>query len=146
LRVIVDGGCGGHAILLKLLKQDHGLQGFPPADAGWIMEAGLEGSRLKSIALRELAAVETATEPARTLLGTAVAEGFRRDMTACLHLHAVVADGTGGAQCFFDIAAFEDLSCTVGVVRPDAREAVGLQLKAHRQLLVFGFGDTLACG
>src|SRR5690606_22239521 len=33
LGVIADGGCGGHAILLKLLKQDHGLQGFPPADA-----------------------------------------------------------------------------------------------------------------
>ena len=66
------------------------------------------------------------------LAGRAVGPGLGRDAAAGLLLDAVVADRGGGAQGLLDVAFLEQ-PALVGGVRPDTRQAVGLQLEAHRQ-------------
>src|SRR5437016_1688298 len=46
-------------------------------------------------------------------------------------LQAVVTDGGGGVQTFFDVAGLENLASALGVAGPDAGQAVGLELHAH---------------
>jgi len=60
-----------------------------------------------------------------------VSEGVRYDIPLRLFLYPVVADGAGGRQAFLDIALLQDLPRPVGIVRPDAGEAVGLEFHAN---------------
>ena len=43
-----------------------------------------------------------------------------------LLLYAVIADAACGAQCCFDISRFNDISCSVRVIGPNACKAVCL--------------------
>ena len=61
----------------------------------------------------------------------------RVDLAARRLLDAVVADGAGGIEGIRDLGRrerFEELGAR-GMVRPDAREAVGLELRADRGAL-----------
>src|SRR5919106_5597703 len=53
---------------------------------------------------------------------------LRYDMPLRLLLQSVVADGGGGIQRFLHVAGLQQLILLAGVVAPDARQAVGLQL------------------
>ncbi|MNE00383.1 hypothetical protein D3C80_927910 [compost metagenome] len=64
-----------------------------------------------------------------------------------LLLQAVVADGVGGVQGFFDIAGLQPVQAFLRLESPDAGQAVGLQLLAHQQAIVaFHALATLARG
>src|SRR5690606_3364790 len=91
-----------------------------------------QGAR-ERIALAQVAALEAAAEPAHALLGAAVGEALRRDAALGLFLQAIVADRRGRRQRRFEVALLEDLAAAVRMMRPDAGEAVGLQLHAHRE-------------
>jgi hypothetical protein len=69
-------------------------------------------------------------------------EGIRHHFAAGLPLQGVVADGGGGVQGRFHVAVFNDVARAVGVVGPDAGEAVGLQLQPHRQGVALAFGSV----
>src|SRR6188508_2180300 len=86
------------------------------------------------VALAQVSGLEASAEPAGALRGSAVGEGFGHDLTPALLLQAVVADRPGGPHGLLDVAFLEDVFHLVRVVRPDAREEVGLQLEAHRRL------------
>jgi hypothetical protein len=84
------------------------------------------------------------------LLRGAVRPALGRDLALRLALDRVVADRRGGAQPFFDVTRIEPHLAGLGlardVVAPDAREAVGLQLHAHRQLVGLGLARALLRG
>ena len=63
----------------------------------------------------------------------AVREGIRHDAALGLALDHVVADLAGGIQAFLDVAVLQAVLHLVVEVRPDAGEAVGLQLHADLQ-------------
>jgi hypothetical protein len=60
-----------------------------------------------------------------------VSEGVRHDILLCLFPYPIVTDGAGSRQTFLDVALLEDLPRAVGIVRPDAGEAVGLELHGN---------------
>ncbi|MNG26148.1 hypothetical protein D3C84_1111000 [compost metagenome] len=51
--------------------------------------------------------------------------------TLTLLLQAVVANGVGGVQGFFDIAGFQPVQTLLRMVGPDPGQAIGLQFLAH---------------
>ena len=79
-------------------------------------------------------ALETAPEPRDALLRRAVRPGLGLDRPARLLLDAIVADRRRPRQPLLDVADLEQLAL-VGRVRPDAGEAVGLELEPHRELV-----------
>src|SRR2546423_11204704 len=89
-------------------------------------------SRLERVAVGDAAAFESALEPLHALRARAVRERLRNDVAARLALQAVVADCARGVQSFGDVALLEDVPHLVGVIRPDAGEAVRLQLRLDR--------------
>src|SRR3546814_64420 len=76
------------------------------------------------------ARVQAAPEPEGALLGRAVGEGVRRDIAAGPHLETVVADRARRVQRLLHVAGLQHPS-RFRVVRPDAGEAVRLQLLHH---------------
>ena len=68
------------------------------------------------------------------MLRGAVSEGFGHDVPPRHLLDTIVTDGGRGVETFFDIAALEDAPLCRGMA-PNAREAVGLQLHEHRELV-----------
>ena len=67
-------------------------------------------------------------EPALALLGAAVGEAVRHHGALRSPLQRIVADRGRRLQRRVDVARIEELVLRLGVVRPDAGEAVGLQL------------------
>src|SRR5439155_7839858 len=63
------------------------------------------------------------------LVGRAGVEGFRRLPARRLPLQPVVAEGRRGVERLLHVARLEDVARALGVVRPDAREAIRLQLQ-----------------
>ncbi len=58
---------------------------------------------------------------------------FRLDVSLTHFLQAIVTDGGGGFEPFFEIAWFDQIPCAVGMVAPHAGEAVGLQFHTDGQ-------------
>src|SRR5262245_15032950 len=83
------------------------------------------------VALAQRAGLDAAREPAHPLLRRAVCERFGRHASAGLPLQPVVADRGGRAQRLLDVSGLEDVTRALGVVRPHAGQAVGLQLQPH---------------
>src|SRR5690606_15601090 len=100
------------------------------------LSRALQAGRLEGVAAPRLTALEAGAEPAHTLLRGAVGESVRHYLAACLLLQAVIADGTGGIQGFFQVACLQPVMPALRVVRPDARQAVGLQLLTYQQAAV----------
>ncbi len=65
-------------------------------------------------------------------------EAFRYHAALGGALKPVVADRGGGVQPFLDVALFQDVARVLRLVRPDAGQAVGLQLDAHLQRVALG--------
>ena len=72
-------------------------------------------------------------------------EGVGHDISLRLLLDAVVADGARRIESLVDIAGLDDVLGLLGVIGPDAGEAVGLQLHAHLERIAFGLPHALAC-
>src|SRR5215470_492253 len=97
---------------------------------------------LERVALAGIARIDPSLEPAHALRGAAVGERLRHDAPLRLALEAVVADRRGGVQALLDVTALENLPGALRVVRPDARQAVGLKLHAHLQRIALGLAAT----
>src|SRR5437667_6656191 len=89
---------------------------------------------VESVALAQIARIESHLEPAHSLLGGAVREGLRDGVALRPLLDLVVADGGGGAQPFLEIARLEQVAL-LREESPYAGVAVRLQLQAHRQVV-----------
>src|SRR5690606_4882558 len=90
-----------------------------------------ELSSREGVARVDVAGLVADLEPANALRGRTVCKRFRHDVAARTLLQAVVADLARGVQAFFDVAGLQQLPLPIRVVRPDARETVGLQLLPH---------------
>src|SRR6185295_5060904 len=90
-----------------------------------------ELARLERVALVNAAGLQAALEPGDALRARAVGEALGNDRALRALLQCVVADLRRGVQGLFDIALFQNLARRLGVMAPDAGEAVGLQLEPH---------------
>src|SRR5262245_25084729 len=106
----------------------------------------LQITRLKRVALAEIASLVTTAEPADALFGTAVGKRIGHDVTARAALESVVTNRGSRAHRFLDIAGFDNALDPVGIPRPNAGQKIGLQLETDRKLIVFGFTDSTAHG
>lgn len=105
-----------------------------------------EAGGVKGVAVVEPARLVAAFEPADPLGRGAVSKGVGRYIAALPLLEPVVADLAGRVEGLVDVARFHHLSSPIGVMRPQARKAVGLQLRHHREPVVRGLGDLAALG
>ena len=90
----------------------------------------------KRVALREIACLKTAPEPADALFRGSVGEGIRDDIPARLLLQPVIADSIGGAQRCFQIPRIENVFHLLGMIAPVSCQKIGLELETHRELVV----------
>jgi hypothetical protein len=74
--------------------------------------------------------------------GTSVREGIRHHGPALTALERVVADRGRGVDGFLGVARLEHVAVLADAIGIDAREAVRLQLEAHREL-IRGIGIAL---
>ena len=81
-------------------------------------------------------------EPVASLLGGSMREGIRHHESLGLLLETIVAYRAGRSQCFVYIARFENLLGALGVICPNACQAVGLRFLADGKLVAFGFAYT----
>src|SRR6476646_2334813 len=95
----------------------------------------LETRRREGVAGVRVAAVEAGPEPVRALLGRPVRPRLRIDACTGGLLDSVVAHRGGGGQRLLEVAALEHPPL-LDRVAPYAREAVGLQLHPHGQLVL----------
>ena len=65
-------------------------------------------------------------------------EGIRHRVALRLLLELVVTDGARRLHGFLDVALVQGIVLVVGVLGPDAREAIGHQLDAHGELVRLG--------
>src|SRR6186713_627191 len=105
----------------------------------------LKPARPERIAGLDLAGLQPGGEPARALLRRTMGEAVGHYAALALLLQSVVADGRRSLDRFLDVARLERLPALVGVVRPDAREAIRQQLDADGELVGLRLSDlTLA--
>src|SRR5215212_1923083 len=91
--------------------------------------------RREGVALLRAAGLQALFEPTDPLRRAAMSKGVRHHYAARLPLQPVVPDRGGGVHRRLDIALFDNVLHAIGVVGPNAREAIGLQLQAHRNLI-----------
>src|SRR5215211_2773097 len=89
-------------------------------------------SAAEGVAAGRVARLVAALEPRHALLGGAVGPGLRVHVDPRAGLDPVVADRCGGSQALLDVAGLQ-VALLVDGLRPDAREAVGLELHLHGQ-------------
>ena len=106
-------------------------EGALVVDAGHGRCAIIAAGRGECVAGLDGAFLEAGREPALALLGAAVGEAVRHHGALRFPLQRVVADRGRRLQRRVDVARIEELVLRLGVVRPDAGEAVGLQLDLH---------------
>src|SRR5580765_8836603 len=92
----------------------------------------------KRIARRRVARLEPAPEPADAHRRRSVRPLLGDDVSLAFPLEPVVADRRCRGETFRDVARLEEVLVAAGVVSPDAREAVGLQLQADGELVRVG--------
>src|SRR6266513_6000127 len=66
------------------------------------------------------------------------------DVTSRPGLEPVVANRAGCAECFFDIAGFDNMLDPVGITSPNAGEKIRLQFEPDREPIIFRFADATA--
>ena len=88
------------------------------------------------IAFLQSAALESERKPAHALFGRAVGKRMRHHTTLRPLLYGVVPDLIGRTNRLLDVPAIEVAPV---VVSPDASQKIGLQLEAHRVLVVVRF-------
>lgn len=110
---------------------------------GALQSASSEGRCVKRVAGRDLACLQAALKPARTLLGRTMGEAVRHDIALALLLELVIANGGSGIHRFLDVALLQHLPTLVGVLGPDTGKAIGHQLHAHGKRIGFLARNTL---
>ena len=65
-------------------------------------------------------------------------------LTAQSILESVIANRTGGANCFFDVTRFYDVFDPVGVAGPNTSEKICLQLESDREPIVLAWSHAAA--
>src|SRR5262245_12360538 len=110
----------------------------------WI--AMLERVGGERVAPADVPGVEAAPEPAHALRGGAVGERLRRHVALGLALEPVVTDGRRRGESLLEIAGLEDVARPIGMVSPDAGEAVRLELLPNRERVRLGPADAVARG
>ena len=96
-------------------------------------QPALEVAALERVAAVDAARLDAALEPVDALRAGAVREGLGHDRALRLALQRVVADLRGGVERRLDVARLEAPALLLlRTGRPDAGEAVGLQLDAAR--------------
>src|SRR6185436_14458750 len=98
---------------------------------------------LERVAVVDGARRVTLAEPLLTLRRGAVREGFLVHLSLHAALDGVVTHRSGRVQGLVDVARLDQLPRLVGVVRPDAGEAVCLQLDSHLYGVGFGLRAAL---
>src|SRR4029453_12838509 len=100
--------------------------------------------RGKGVAAPDLARLQAGIEPALALLGAPVREGVGNDVALRLALERIVTDRGRGAQGNLHVAGFDEQRLALAaqilvlVVRPDAGEAISLQLDLHLDVVGIG--------
>ena len=108
------------------------------------MRAGV--LRPERVTAAEIASLDTFPEPLHALLRGAVRERLRHHVALALFLQTVVANGRRRIQCLLDVALFQHLTAAVGVVAPEAGEAVGLQFLPDRHGVRIGLAQPALRG
>jgi hypothetical protein len=67
------------------------------------------------------------------------------DVTLALPLQSIVANGGSRLQGGFDIAGLDESPLCLGAIRPDARQAICLQLNPDLKCIGVGLFDSLLC-
>src|SRR4051794_31512474 len=98
-----------------------------PGPSVYALDLAREG-----VAGLEAAGIEAGLEPVIALLRGAVGEGLRVDPPLRLLLDPIVADSRRRGQAFLEVTVLEDAP-VIGRPRPDAGQAVGLELESHRE-------------
>src|SRR6186997_1964432 len=80
------------------------------------------------VAACKLARLQAGKEPARALRGGAVREGVGHDVALASPLQAIIADRRRRLHGRLDVPWLDQPPLFLRVVRPNAREAIGLQL------------------
>ena len=70
-------------------------------------------------------------------------ERVGHDVALCLFLEVVVTDCGRRSQCRFHVTFLEDLLARLGVMGPDSRQEIRLQLEPDRELIRLGFARAL---
>ena len=99
------------------------------------------------VAAVRVAGLPAGREPLLALGGRAVRPRLRIHAALRLLLDPVVADGRGGAQRILHVGGrhLRQVAGLLRVVRPDAGEAVGLQLGLHRRAVLHPAGRCRSC-
>src|SRR5690349_10887566 len=94
---------------------------------------------VERVALVDVAGLEATLEPGHALRAAAVRERLGNDRALRLALQGVVADLRRRIQRRLDVARFETPPLfLLRALRPDAGQAIGLQLDAHAQRVALG--------
>jgi hypothetical protein len=67
------------------------------------------------------------------------------DVTLALPLQSIVANGGSRLQGGFDIAGLDEPPLCLGAIRPDARQAICLQLNPDLKCIGVGLFNSLLC-
>ena len=101
-------------------------------------------ARRKGVAAFDAAVLQAVVKPAHPLRAAAVGKAVGHHTALALLLQRVVANFGGGVHGGFDVAVFQNLPRRLGVVRPNAGKAIGLQFQLDRQLVVLHLADAPA--
>src|SRR4051812_43116518 len=93
---------------------------------------------VERVAACKLARFQAGDEPARALRRGSVREGVGHDVALASPLQTVIADRGRGLHGRLDVAGLDQPPLFLGVVRPYAGEAIGLQLDPHLELVGLG--------
>src|SRR5262245_1274827 len=99
-------------------------------------------ARRKCVAALRRSLLHAGVEPALALLGCAMCEAIRHHPALRAPLQRVVTDRGGGAQRGLDVAGLQQMPALVGLVRPHACEAIGLQLDPDLDAVCFRRAPT----
>src|SRR5262245_22881020 len=94
----------------------------------------------------EVPRLEPAPEPLLALGRRAVRERLRHHVAARGPLQLIVADGAGRVEGLVHVAGLEDVPRALGMIAPDARVTVGLQLETYGERVRARFVRALLRG
>src|SRR5437867_5294046 len=96
----------------------------------------------KCVAALHRSLLHAGVEPALPLLGRAMREAVRHHPALRAPLQRIVTDCGGGAQRGLDVTGLQQMPALIGLVRPHAGEAIGLQLDTDLDSVCFWRAPT----
>jgi len=92
----------------------------------WLQPAAREG--ITGVGVAHL---QSFAEPGHALLRRSMSPAFRPNRAAGHFLELIIADRRCRSEPRFEIARFDQVPLTLGVVASDAGETIGLQFHSH---------------